>query len=850
MAFVLSALTGGQAEASCLSSEKTTVTFNVQTEKKIFFQPESDEVTGYTAVKPGETVTLELTRSAYYYYVDTRSKFHTVFVSPGTCITINEADGKVTFEGDHAETNSYLQTHPAHINVPQEITPYSDEWVNYRRKEVERQIADLQASGLPADFVRIHSLYYRYSNIQQLIVSPETARMFGGKKVDLPKHYYDDVKASAYDDAELLYYPKWFTVMRQDLELREQQGDITPDPQRFISLYAERIANETLRSAFLTRYLKLTLAAGYSDNFPSFLQQAKAAVSQPTPDFLSRLDELNARYAELRKAVEGITRGTAAPAFTGVDVNGNSYSSADYAGKVWVLDFWFSGCIPCKAEMPHMERLAEEMKGKDIQFFTLSLDSGEQLLKAWGNLVKDKGNSPTLHLNIPGGFKSELARHFGIRSVPRIVVVDREGKIVDAFARRPSDPKLRCLLLQLLGEAPSYPNPLTKEEAAAAMREVSSAATANEKEELMKAFVERVKREKADFAYPMANMMLSLVIEALYMDGQTEKADQYAAQLSESAFKRDILFMAGVKCYENGRLESAERLMGEAAQMTLRLNEGKELSKEEWLKYPVLFSMYAETLVKNGHTGEAAPYVRLAREYTANPGFSLNRDYAAVLMYEKNYTEATPLLEEMIRNGTNSEQHIDWLKEAYTATHGSGKGFDRYLNGLQDTARRQLQEKLAQAMVNEPAPDFTLTNLDGESVSLHALKGKVIVLDFWATWCGPCKASFPAMQKAARHFEGRKDVAFLFICTLESKKNLQEIVRAYMNEHGYNFNVLFDTQDPATRKHRVANSYQVKGIPAKFIIDREGNIRFKPMGFSGSEEETVEELKAMIKSLL
>lgn len=102
------------------------------------------------------------------------------------------------------------------------------------------------------------------------------------------------------------------------------------------------------------------------------------------------------------------------------------------------------------------------------------------------------------------------------------------------------------------------------------------------------------------------------------------------------------------------------------------------------------------------------------------------------------------------------------------------------------------------------------------------------------------------MQKALNYFSKDKDVEFLFINTLETKKNHAEVVAKYMADNHYSFNVLFDTPS-ADKKYPVVTAYGPKGIPAKYIIDKNGNIRFKVMGFSGSDEETVEELKAMVE---
>ena len=96
-----------------------------------------------------------------------------------------------------------------------------------------------------------------------------------------------------------------------------------------------------------------------------------------------------------------------------------------------------------------MEKLADDMQGENIVFIAMSVDTGDELMALWREMVKDKRGAE-LQLNLPGGFKSDLVKKYLIHGVPRIVIVDKEGKIVDANAKRPSDLKLRMLLERLI----------------------------------------------------------------------------------------------------------------------------------------------------------------------------------------------------------------------------------------------------------------------------------------------------------------------------------------------------------------------------------------------------------------
>lgn len=113
--------------------------------------------------------------------------------------------------------------------------------------------------------------------------------------------------------------------------------------------------------------------------------------------------------------------------------------------------------------------------------------------------------------------------------------------------------------------------------------------------------------------------------------------------------------------------------------------------------------------------------------------------------------------------------------------------------------------------VGESAPNFKLTNLAGKEVSLADFKGKAVVLNFWATWCPPCRAELPDFQK--EHKEA-KDFVILTVNEQEDKKTVQ----SFMDKGKYTFPVLLDTQG------KVGNLYQVRGIPTTYFIDKKGVI--------------------------
>lgn len=270
-------------------------------------------------------------------------------------------------------------------------------------------------------------------------------------------------------------------------------------------------------------------------------------------------------------------------------------------------------------------------------------------------------------------------------------------------------------------------------------------------------------------------------------------------------------------------------------------------SSEKKYKQNLAFgrAMYSDTygllLYKNGDYANAFKYQSIACEQYKFEDGEMNERYMVFFEKNKSAKETEELLAKFIAEGKATSKMSEQHKRIFLANNSLESAYEKYVVSLEKEAKVKKREEIAAKMLDEKAPAFKLRNLKGEEVSLEGLRGKVLVLDFWATWCGPCKASFPGMQMAVNKYADRKDVEFLFIDTWENGDDKAKLAGDFIASKSYTFNVLMDLQN------EVVSSFGVSGIPTKFVVDAEGKIRFKSVGFNGNDQELVDELSVMIE---
>lgn len=207
---------------------------------------------------------------------------------------------------------------------------------------------------------------------------------------------------------------------------------------------------------------------------------------------------------------------------------------------------------------------------------------------------------------------------------------------------------------------------------------------------------------------------------------------------------------------------------------------------------------------------------------------TINEHYIETLIKAGKREQVLNEMELIIKHGKSTKRIDEFYLKFKNEKTDIGELKEEYYKGI--------KKRLSEGILHESAPKFELTDLNGNLIDIAAYRGKIIVVDFWATWCPPCMESLSVLEEAAEKYKTDSNVVFLFINVDVYRSRATE----YMKEKAPELNYVFDKDNETIRK------FSVNALPTKIIIDENGTIKFRSIGLLGGRQEQIDELNLMI----
>jgi thiol-disulfide isomerase/thioredoxin len=275
----------------------------------------------------------------------------------------------------------------------------------------------------------------------------------------------------------------------------------------------------------------------------------------------------------------------------------------------------------------------------------------------------------------------------------------------------------------------------------------------------------------------------------------------------------------------------------------------KQDDRDRALARALLYQSRAKTIL--GDNAVAEPLA--AKAFATYPNEESAREWSETLEHLGRAEEAVARLADAFAipdaHATDADRAADrkHLGEQYRELHGSGHGSEQGLGDLilaaYDRTAALLEERRARLRAIDPNSTetepmrFTLTGLDGKTLTLASLKGSVVILDFWATWCQPCRVQHPMYEAVKQRFKDRSDVVFLAIDTDEDRT----LVAPFLDQIKW-------TRASVYFEDGLQRLLQVTSIPTTILFDKQGRVASRMTGFL--PDKFVDQLSGSIQSAL
>ncbi len=376
-----------------------------------------------------------------YYKLNIGNQYTWLYLKPGDRLQLTtnykDFDNQLTYKGKGSDVNNYLAKK---ILLEQKLKPKTS--YNYYGKLDEKTFVKLQDSIAKAyndllksvkdkEFKNLESLRNKLEQAQLISRYPMVKRFLTNNPnyqvpADFPKAYANiDI-----NDTLIKKLPQAIGYINDYVEHKLSGRGKEVDPIEKLRFAAKNIKDQNFLDKFAYKEADYNLL--YTKDIDKFYELFNK---------IEKKSDYKAKIKTKYDNIKAMQPGVPSPDFTAYDINGKAYHLKDFAGKPLYIDLWATWCGPCRAEIPFLEKIKEQYKDKPINF--VSFDVYDDKAK-WEQMVKQQKMSGWQLINTDKNLP--FLKKYVVDGIPRFILIDKDGKIVNADAPRPSDKSLIPLL--------------------------------------------------------------------------------------------------------------------------------------------------------------------------------------------------------------------------------------------------------------------------------------------------------------------------------------------------------------------------------------------------------------------
>ncbi|HJA15953.1 MAG TPA: TlpA family protein disulfide reductase [Candidatus Butyricimonas faecavium] len=681
--------------------------------------------------------------------------------------------------------------------------------------------------------------------------------------VEIPAEAFVFLNEIEFKNTEFLNYPGMDDVLRIYFDMADASGLIKYDNYTFLQRRAERITNTEIRDYYILQELNNIIRNQWLYQLDKVIASVEEMVM--TQDGKEKLAECKKHYQDSLKSDDN-QAGKRAINISFKDVNDKEWNLYMLKGKYVLIDVWATWCGPCKYQIPHLMRLEEELKERDIVFVSLSADKSVDTQK-WRDMVREFGMKGICGI-APDAFDHPFFEKYKVKSIPRFILIDPQGNIVMTKARRPSDPVLKMQLEELLN---CY----------------------DQEKTTISGKINGVEDGTQIFVAHRVGMMTYPLAQTEVKDGKFELSfalnqSEFISFSSPKIFYNTIWAKPGDRIvldggeslsYSGGEFEFNNLLMNINSRYGKRWPSGEKVFDQKrgkllyyiymdirkdidtsilrpemkrlllgYFQGVLLDKMYGtiafskvfgkgipRPIVKTGYS-DAVLKIELLPELVHYPGWT---DGVQELLYARlaagmikikgqgSYVTdmALGLKDERLRETYIIDQlqmeilrgHLIGIEERIENARSMVESVENraLLSEMPEQAGKALQ-RYKVALPETDLSGFSFENEKGERIALADFKGKYVFIDIWSTGCNPCIGEIPYIKEMEHRFVG-KPITWVSISMDLNKRVWLDFLKV-KGMKGVQLICDKGFKDP------FAKQIALGGIPRFLLLDKEGKI--------------------------